>query len=272
VPVVEFGSAELKQAILPRFCGPGFEAGSAAIMEPRFNFDVNAPATTMTREGDHYVLSGDKCFVPLGTQAKHFLVLAGLANGDGTVRPRAVIVDRETPGLRVGERENNMGLKALETTELVLDGCRVPPENVLDGAGEGATPLLINLWRVALAAMAVGVARAAYDYARDYAKERRAFGQAIAQKQAIAFMLAEMATEVDAMRLLVWEAAWRLDRKEDATRETYLAKRYAADMALKLSDNALQVLGGHGYIRDHPVELFLRNARGFAILEGMAIA
>ncbi len=131
---------------------------------------------------------------------------------------------------------------------------------------------LADLWRVGLAAMAVGVARAAYDYAREYAKERRAFGQAIAQKQAIAFMLAEMAMEVDAMRLLVWEAAWKLDRHEDATRESYLAKRYASDMALRITDNALQVLGGHGYIRDHLVELFLRNARGFATLEGLAIA
>jgi alkylation response protein AidB-like acyl-CoA dehydrogenase len=202
----------------------------------------------------------------------HFVVLAGLPDGDGVVRPQAVIVERETPGLSVGEREKNMGLNGLETTELVFDACKVPIANVLGAANEGTIPLLANLWRVALTAMAVGVARAAYDYARDYAKERRAFGQAIAQKQAIAFMLAEMATEVDAMRLLVWEAAWKLDRNEDATREAYLAKRYASDMVLKISDNALQVLGGHGYIRDHLVELFLRNARGFATMEGMTIA
>jgi alkylation response protein AidB-like acyl-CoA dehydrogenase len=147
----------------------------------------------------------------------------------------------------------------------------VPRENLL-ASDAAAVARLTNLWRVALAAMAVGVARAAYDYSRDYAKDRRAFGQAIAQKQAIAFMLAEMAMEVDAMRLLTWEAAWKLDRGEDATREAFLAKRYAADMSLKIADNALQVLGGHGYIRDHLVELFLRNARGFATLEGLAIA
>ena len=122
-----------------------------------------------------------------------------------------------------------------------------------------------------MASMAVGVARADYDYARGYAKDRRAFGQAIAQKQAIAFMLAEMAMEVDAMRLLIWEAAWKLDRHEDATREAHLAKRYASEMALKITDNALQVLGGHGYIRDHMVELWLRDARGFATFDGLAI-
>ena len=182
------------------------------------------------------------------------------------------VVATDTPGLRVGGRERNMGLKALETTGLELDTCRVPREHLLAPGDTHAVNRLANLWRVGLASMAVGVARAAYDYAREYAKDRRAFGQAIAQKQAIAFMLAEMAMEVDAMRLLVWEAAWKLDRHEDATREAYLAKRYTADAALKITDNAVQVLGGHGYIRDHLVELFLRNARGFATLEGLAVA
>jgi acyl-CoA dehydrogenase len=271
VPVAEFGSAELKQAVLPRFCGDAFEPGSAAIMEPRFGFDANAPATTLQRDGDHYVLTGEKCYVPLGGEAKHFLVVAGSANGGGP-HPQALIVARDTPGLTVGEREKNMGLRALTTTGLSFDACRVPRVNLLGANDPGAVARLANLWRVALGAMAVGVARAAYDYAREYAKDRRAFGQAIAQKQAIAFMLAEMAMEVDAMRLLVWEAAWKLDRHEDATREAYLAKRYAADAALKITDNAVQVLGGHGYIRDHLVELFLRNARGFATFEGLAVA
>jgi len=271
VPVVEFGSPELQRAVLPRFCTPEFQAGSAAIMEPRFDFDAAAPATTVRADGDDYVISGEKCYVPLGSDAQLFLVLAS-ANGDAARRPQALIVPRDTPGLTVGGREQNMGLKALDTTGLGLDVCRVPRENLLGGGKPEAVARLANLWRVALGAMAVGVARAAYDYARDYAKDRRAFGQAIAQKQAIAFMLAEMAMEVDAMRLLVWEAAWKLDRHEDATREAFLAKRYASDMALKITDNAVQVLGGHGYIRDHLVELFLRNARGFATFEGLAIA
>jgi acyl-CoA dehydrogenase len=271
LPVLEFGSAALKQAVFPRFCGERFEAASAAVMEPRMDFDALTPATILKRDGDDYVLNGEKCLVPLGSDARHFLVIASLANGAGHAHPQALLVDRETPGVTVGDRERNMGLKALVTTRLLFNGCKIPREHLLDG-GEGSVSRLANLWRVALASMAVGVARAAYDYARDYAKDRRAFGQAIAQKQAIAFMLAEMAMEVDAMRLLIWEAAWKLDRKEDATREAHLAKRYASDMALKITDNALQVLGGHGYIRDHLVELFLRNARGFATFEGLAIA
>jgi len=271
IPVVEFGSPSLKRTLLPRFAGERFEPASAAVMEPRMDFDAMAPATLLKREGDDYTLTGEKCLVPLGGDAKQFLVIASLANGTGQAHPQALILDRDTPGLTIGERERNMGLKALVTTRLGFDACKVPRDNLLDGA-ESSMARLANLWRVAIASMAVGVARAAYDYAREYAKERRAFGQAIAQKQAIAFMLAEMAMEVDAMRLLTWEAAWKLDRHEDATREAFLAKRYAGEMALKITDNALQVLGGHGYIRDHLVELFLRNARGFATLEGLAIA
>jgi alkylation response protein AidB-like acyl-CoA dehydrogenase len=271
VPILEFGSMALKQAILPRFCGDRFEAASAAVMEPRMDFDALTPATLLKRDGDDYTLSGEKCLVPLGSDARHFIVIARLANGAGASYPHALFIDRETPGLTIGERERNMGLKALLTTRVTFDGCKIPREHLLDGGAESVSRIS-NLCRVALASMAVGVARAAYDYAREYAKDRRAFGQAIAQKQAIAFMLAEMAMEVDAMRLLVWEAAWKLDRREDATREAHLAKRYASDMALKITDNAVQVLGGHGYIRDHLVELFLRNARGFAMLEGLAIA
>jgi acyl-CoA dehydrogenase len=147
----------------------------------------------------------------------------------------------------------------------------VPAANRLGGDAGCDFAKLMNYSRVGLAAMAVGVARAAFEYARDYAKERRAFGVAIAQKQAIAFMLAEMALEIDATRLLTWEAAWKLDKGEEATREAYLAKNYAADMVLKVTDNAVQVLGGHGYIREHPVEMWLRNGRGFAAFEGLAM-
>ncbi len=271
VPVLELGSPDLKRSVLPRFCGPTFEAGSAAVMEPRMDFDLLAPATMLAREGDDYVLTGQKCYVPLAADARHLLVLASIANGDrGGPHPQAILVERDTPGLDVGAREKNMGLKALATHGVRFDACRVPCENLL-GTGP-AVARLADLWRVALSAMAVGVARAAYDYAREYAKERRAFGKPIAGKQAIAFMLAEMAMEVDAMRLLTWEAAWKLDRGEDATREACLAKRYTAETALRITDHAVQVLGGHGYIRDHLVELFLRNARGFAALDGLATA
>jgi alkylation response protein AidB-like acyl-CoA dehydrogenase len=262
-PVIELGSDAQRQQVLPAFAGDRFTAGTAALMEPRINFDVNELATTAARRNGSVVLNGTKCYVPLAAEAEHLLVYAA-----GETGLEAYLVPRGTPGLTVGEREKNMGLKGLATYELELEDCAVPAAAQVAGDFK---PLL-NRSRVALAALAVGVARAAFEYAREYAKDRRAFGTAIGQKQAIAFMLAEMAIEIDATRLLTWEAAWKLDRNEDATREACLAKNYAAAMALKVTDNAVQVLGGHGYIRDHLVELFLRNARGFAVFEGLAIA
>ncbi len=163
-----------------------------------------------------------------------------------------------------------MGLKGLATYEVTLENCKLGAEARIGGDGGLNFTRIVGQTRVAAAAMATGVARAAYEYARAYAKERKAFGVPIATKQAIAFMLAEMAIEVDAMRLLTWEAAARLDRGEDALKEGYQARNYAAQAALVVTDNAVQTLGGHGYIREHPVELFLRNARGFAVLEGLA--
>ena len=164
-----------------------------------------------------------------------------------------------------------MGLKALATYELALEGCRIPKENRLGGEAGCDFNRILNYSRVALSAMAVGVARAAYEYSLDYAKQRYAFGEPIAARQTIAFMLAEMAIEIDATRFMAWEAAWELDKGKDATKDASLAKMYADDMVLTVTDRAVQILGGHGYIRDHPVELWLRNGRGFVTFDGMAI-
>lgn len=267
-PIIALGT-ETQQQVLSAYTGSEFTAGSAAVIEPRFGFDINELTTTATSKGEEVLLNGSKCLVPLAADAHHLVVYARAADGLS-----AFVIPRGTPGLMIREREKNMGLKAIATYELTLENCRVPASTRLVG---NLSPVL-NRSRVALASLAVGVARAAFEYATAYAKERRAFGSAIAQKQAIAFMLAEMAVEIDAARLLTWEAAWKIDAGQDvptgilsaATREACLAKNYAASMALKVTDNALQVLGGHGYIRDHFVELWLRNARGFAMFEGMA--
>ncbi len=262
-PVLELGTDAQKQAVLPVYSGEKFAAATAALMEPTMGFDVNDLAVTATRQNGGYVLNGSKCYVPLGAEAKHAVVYARGEQGT-----EAFLVAADTPGFTVVEREKIMGLKALATYEMKLDSCVVPADARL----QGDLKPIFNRSRVALAALAVGVARAAFEYARDYAKDRKAFGVPIAQKQAIAFMLAEMAIEVDATRLLTWEAAWKIDRGEDATREACLAKNYAAEMVLKITDNAVQVLGGHGYVRDHMVELWLRNGRGFAVFEGLALA
>jgi acyl-CoA dehydrogenase len=204
--------------------------------------------------------------VPLAAGADSLLVYAA---EKGT--SQAFVVDKGTKGLEVGEREKNMGIKALATYEIALKDCRVSKEDRLGGEIGCDFYRIMNCSRVALSAMAVGVARAAMEYSRDYAKERVAFGEPIGSRQAVAFMLAEMAIEIDATRLMTWEAAWTLDRKDDATKEAALARAYSDDMVLMVTDRAVQILGGHGYVREHPVELWLRNGRGFATFDGMAI-
>jgi acyl-CoA dehydrogenase len=277
-PLLAHGTEEQKRRLLPAFTQGEFRAATAAVVEPSLHFDLSALTTTATPDTNWFVLRGRKAFVPLAEVSETVLVYARRDDRPQSENPaegyRAVdafLVDRGASGLEMSPPERNMGIKALRSHELSLNDVCLGAECRLGGDRGIDFGRLMNRSRVALGALAVGVARAAFEYARDYAKERKAFGLAIAQKQAIAFMLAEMAIEIDASRLLVWEAAWKLDRSEDATREAYLAKQYAANMALKVTDNAVQVLGGHGYVRDHPVELWLRNARGFASFEGMAI-
>src|ERR1700677_1480016 len=269
-PVIEFGTDDQRMRILKDFASDTFTAGSAALIEPRFDFDASALTTTATLDGAGFILNGVKCYVPLAADSANILIFATTNREAEFAGVQGFLLPRETPGLTIGGREQNMGLKGVATYELKLENCRVGLESKLGGEQGIDFARIVSQSRVAMAAMAVGVARAAYEYAKDYAKERKAFGVPIATKQAIAFMLAEMAIEIDASRLLVWEAAWHLDRGEDAMKESYQARNYAAQACLMVADNALQILGGHGYIREHPVELWLRNARGFAILDGLA--
>ncbi len=266
LPVLIAGSQEQKQAHLPKFCEGNYLPATAALMEPRYNFRPDALKTTARGDNDGWVLDGEKCYVPLAADAEHLLVYAAL-DGD----TQGFIVHKDAPGLSIGEREQNMGIRALPTYTLKLSNCRVACADRLGGENGHDFAPIINASRAALAALAVGVSRGAYEYALKYAREREAFGEPIAQRQSIAFMLAEMATEIEATRLMVWEAAWLIDQGCDATREAYLAKITADDVSLMCTDRAVQILGGHGYIRDHPVEMWLRNARGFATFEGMAI-
>jgi alkylation response protein AidB-like acyl-CoA dehydrogenase len=214
-----------------------------------------------------YVIHGEKVFVPFAAGARSMIVYANL-NG----RTQGFIVPGGSEGLNVGDRQPVMGVKALPIYKVSLLGVRVPKANRLGGPeGHELAPIL-DASRVAVAALAVGLSRAAYEYSRDYAKDRDAFGMKIAQKQAIAFMLAEMATEIEAIRLLTWEAAWMLDNhKPDASKYAYLAAAGATDMAMMVTDRAVQILGGHGYIREHPVEMWMRNGRGIATFTGLAM-
>lgn len=269
-PVIEMGSELQRSLFLPQLAADNFVAATAAIMESAFDFDPGDMKTTAQRAFGEYVITGAKCYVPLAADSDIILVFAASSPGRGFAGVEGFLVPRDSPGLKISGREKNMGLKGLATFEVTFEQCHVAAENRLGENGIDF-PRLLSQTRVGMAAMAVGVARAAFEYARNYAKERKAFGSPIAMKQAIAFMLADMAIEVDAMRLLTWEAASRLDKRKDALKESYQARNYTATATLAVADNAVQILGGHGYIREHPVEMWLRNARGFAVLEGLAI-
>jgi alkylation response protein AidB-like acyl-CoA dehydrogenase len=269
-PIVEMGTDDQRAKYLKRFAGNDFAAATAAVMEPRFDYDLSAQQVSAKRDGAGYILNGGKCYVPLAAESDSILVYATSDASKGYAGVDGFIVPRTAAGVTISEREKNMGLKALATYELTLKDCHVGADARLGGDKGIDFSRLMSESRVAFAAMGVGVMNAAFEYARDYAKERKAFGVPIATKQAIAFILADMAIEIDAARLLVWEAAYELDKGRDALKASYLAKNYVANSALKVTDNGVQVLGGHGYIREHPVEMWLRNARGFSAIEGIA--
>jgi alkylation response protein AidB-like acyl-CoA dehydrogenase len=269
-PLMAYGTDEQRERFLRPLAREHFVPASAALMEPHFDFDPVEMRTTVRGEQNGFVINGSKCFAPLA-ESSGLIVVYAMEGARGLKGVEGFIVPRNTPGLTIGEREKNMGIKGLATYAVSLSECKVGTEARIGGEKGINFTRISSESRVALAAMAVGVARAAFEYARDYAKERKAFGVPIATKQAIAFMLAEMATEIDATRLLVWEAASRLDKGEDALKESSQARNYAAQSCLMIADNAVQVLGGHGYIREHPVEMWLRNARGFAVFEGLAM-
>jgi acyl-CoA dehydrogenase len=267
LPILLAGSEEQKTQYIPPVIEGEWKPFSAALIEPAFNFDPNDLATTAEAKGDSYLISGEKIYVPFAAEAEQILVYAKV---DG--KTQGFIVSAKEKGLTVGERQKTLGIHALPLYSLKLEGVKVPAIQRLNGPAGHEMNAIQAGWQVALAGLALGVAQAAFEYARDYAKEREVFGVKVAQKQAIAFMLAEMATEIEAVRLLAWEAAWMLDeKKEEAFRQAFLAYNGAADMVMMVTDNAVQILGGHGYIREHPVELWMRNGRGFASFTGLAM-
>ena len=267
IPLALFGGKEQKERYLPHFCDEQFPNATAALVEPVLQFDPAELAAAAVKRDDHYILNGQKTFVPLADSAELFLVYAS----EGGIT-QAYLVERDTPGLTVGQRVTMMGAQALPVYQLHLDDVRIPTESRLGGARGIRLNRLLTVSRIGLGALAVGQARAAYEYALAYAKERVAFGEPIAQRQSIAFMLANMRIEIEATRLMVWEAAYLFDQGQDATKAAALAKQMADKMVLEVTDGAVQVLGGHGYVRDHPVELWLRNGRGFATWDGLLMA
>jgi acyl-CoA dehydrogenase len=270
-PLLKFGTEEQKQRYLPRFADEKFFA-SAALIESKWNFDPSALNTTAQRTENGYVLNGRKNFVTAKENGAAPDLLFVYAKDESSGTTQAFLVESSQEGVAVGERERNMGLWALPAYTLTFDEVEVPLAAKLGGAEGSKVQELLAYARVGAAAVATGVARAGYEYAQEYAKQREAFGKPVAQFQAIAFMLAEMRIAVESMRLLTWEAAWKLDESHsDAGQAAVLAKQYADEYALQVADRAVQVLGGHGYIREYPVERWLREARLFGAVEGIVM-
>jgi alkylation response protein AidB-like acyl-CoA dehydrogenase len=269
-PILDYGTDAQKDAWLPKCTAATFPKLTAALVEPSMDFDPLSLGCTAQKTASGYVLNGRKCFVPNGGAAEAFLVYAR-EGAEGFAFVQAFIVRRNSAGLVVGEKEKNMGVHALDSVELNFSDVKLPIDARVGGDTGIDFERVMSYSRIALSALALGVARAAFEHSVEYAKERKTFGQPIATRQSIAFLIADMRIELDAARLLVWEAAWQLDRGQKATKESYIAKLYTDEMVLKVTDDAVMVMGGHGFIRENPVERWLRNGRGFAAFEGIAL-
>ena len=271
IPILLAGNEQQKSQYIPWFCDPDqLKAGAFALTEPEAGSDVASIRTTAKRDRDNYILNGQKRFITLGGIADLYVVFATLDPDAGHEVICAFIVEANTPGLSAGKKEKKMGMRASHTGDVILEGVRVPAENRIGEEGEGFYVAMraFEHTRPLVAVAAVGLARAAYEYALEYAQQRVQFGKPIIAKQAVRFMLADMATEIDAARLLVWRAAWMADQGLPCNLPASMAKVYAADMAMKVTTNAVQILGGYGYMREYPVEKWMRDAKILQIVEG----
>jgi acyl-CoA dehydrogenase len=271
-PLIDLGSEAQKLRYLPAFCGETRCVASLALHETSPGFDLAGMATRAERHGKGWVVTGAKRLVPMGESATHLLVLARASDAPGLAGIRAFIVGTDAAGITIAPESGTIGLTALGFARVEFAGVRLEGDAVL-GGGDGADvrPLLASL-RIGGAALAVGLARAVTDLAIPYAKERVAFGEPIGRKQSIAFMLADMHIECDAMRWMVWKAAAEIDAGRDAGKAAVLAQNYVNRHALRIADDGLQIFGGHGYIRDLPLEMWLRNMRMLTIHDAIAAA
>ncbi|MBW1849335.1 MAG: acyl-CoA dehydrogenase family protein [Deltaproteobacteria bacterium] len=272
-PVIDFGTDDQKKKYLPLYAGEKFEPAAMALQEPQFTFDPTDLKTTAVKKGDEWVINGVKRMVPFGSTAHHFLVIARIGEETGLSNIGAFIVARDAEGLSISdENEITMGLKALPSSQLTFNDCVVSNADCLGGDKGIDGRHLINSIRIGNSAICVGLSKAVMDFSIPYAQDRIAFDKPIAKKQIIAFYLADMHIETESMRWLVWKAASQLEQKVDATKATTLARHYVNKRTMKIADDGVQIFGGHGYIRDFPLEMWLRNARTLTVMEGAVSA
>lgn len=268
-PILYFGTEEQKQKYIPKLAS-GQYIGAFALTEPNAGSDPANLSTTARLEGDHYIVNGGKVFISNGGEASVYVTFVTTDKSKGHKGITCLLVDKDTPGFSIGKTEEKMGLHGDITTELIFDNARVPKENLLGKEGEGfkVAMALLDGGRIGIGAQGLGIAQAAFDVAKDYAKQRVQFGKPIAEFQAIQFMLADMATRIDCARLLVYRAARMRDMGLPYSKEASMAKMYATDTAMEVTTNAVQILGGYGYCKEYPVERYMRDAKITQIYEG----
>ncbi len=268
-PIYKFGSEEQKQKYL-RPMAQGEKIGAYGLTEPGSGSDAGGMRTTARLEGDHYVLNGSKIFITNGGIADIYVVFALTDPTSKHKGTSAFIIESDFPGFSVGKKEQKMGIRSSPTTEVMFEECRVPKENLLGEEGEGFKIAMMTLdgGRNGIAAQAVGIAQGALDAATEYAKERVQFGKPIAAQQGVGFKLADMATSVEAARLLTYQAAWLESEGLPYGKESAMSKLFAGDTAMKVTTEAVQVFGGYGYTKDYPVERYMRDAKITQIYEG----
>jgi acyl-CoA dehydrogenase len=268
-PILVAGTDDQKKRFVAPFAEK-LQYASFCLTEPGAGSDAGGIATTAKKEGDNYVLNGRKCFITNGSYATQYAVFASTDRSKEHKGLSAFIVPRSLPGVSVGKKEDKMGQRASDTADVLFEDVKVPAGNLLGKEGEGFKIAMITLdyARPSVAALAVGVARAAFELAMQYSKERVQFGAPIAMNQAIHFLLADMAMDIEAARLLTYKGAWLLDEGKRNTKESSFAKAYAADLAMRVTTDAVQIYGGYGYMRDYPVEKLMRDAKLLQIYEG----
>ncbi|CAM4294975.1 MULTISPECIES: acyl-CoA dehydrogenase AcdA [Bacillus] len=268
-PIFKFGTEEQKQTFL-RPMAEGKKIGAYGLTEPGSGSDAGGMKTIAKRDGDHYVLNGSKIFITNGGIADIYVVFA-LTDPESKQRgTSAFIVESDTPGFSVGKKESKLGIRSSPTTEIMFEDCRIPVENLLGEEGQGFKIAMQTLdgGRNGIAAQAVGIAQGALDASVEYARERHQFGKPIAAQQGIGFKLADMATDVEAARLLTYQAAWLESEGLPYGKESAMSKVFAGDAAMKVTTEAVQVFGGYGYTKDYPVERYMRDAKITQIYEG----
>ncbi|MDA2433421.1 acyl-CoA dehydrogenase AcdA [Bacillus cereus] len=268
-PIFKFGTEEQKQKFL-RPMAEGKKIGAYGLTEPGSGSDAGGMKTIAKRDGDHYILNGSKIFITNGGIADIYVVFA-LTDPESKQRgTSAFIVESDTPGFSVGKKESKLGIRSSPTTEIMFEDCRIPVENLLGEEGQGFKVAMQTLdgGRNGIAAQAVGIAQGALDASVEYARERHQFGKPIAAQQGIGFKLADMATDVEAARLLTYQAAWLESEGLPYGKESAMSKVFAGDTAMRVTTEALQVFGGYGYTKDYPVERYMRDAKITQIYEG----